>query len=199
MVLKQILPRLARRLAASEKRQDMVLLANLLRLAPGKPQTEQLMKGFEEAFRGRAMTSLPEELITAIAASGGASLSVRLRQGDATAIHDALTVVADPKAKLEDRLLYTRILGEVRSAEGVPVLLNLVLSNGDIALRKAALASLSAYDSDDIPTRVLAELPQLPVEAPRCGICVTRQPARVDPDAHRPTSGREGQYDPGAQ
>jgi putative heme-binding domain-containing protein len=122
------------------------------------------MKGFEEAFRGRAMSNLPEELITAIAASGGASLSVRLRQGDPVAIHDAVAIVADPKAKLEDRLLYTRIFGEVRSTDAVPMLLKLVPSEGDIAMRKAAMVSLGAYDNGDIPTRVLDELPKLPAE-----------------------------------
>ena len=164
LVTEQILPRLARRFAVGGKRQELLLVAELLRFAPTPRHAAQLMKGFEEAYRGRAMTGLPDELLAAMASSGGASLSLRLRQGDAVAIHDALAIVASAKAKLDDRLLYTRTFGEVRSAAVVPVLLKIAGGETNAELRKAAFASLSGYDNDVIAVNVLEALPKLPVE-----------------------------------
>ncbi|MDP1592176.1 MAG: hypothetical protein Q8M07_30730 [Prosthecobacter sp.] len=165
LVMQQVLPRVVRRFAVDGKRQELLLVAQLLKLAPGKEQATQLLKGFEEAFRGRAMTGLPEELITAMASSGGASLAIRLRQGDASAVREALAIVADAKAKPEDRLLYARSFGELRSAEAVPVLLKAATTDRSVELRKAAFASLSAYDQDSIPTGTLDALPKLPEDA----------------------------------
>ena len=164
LVREQILPRLARRFAVDGKRQELLLVAELLRLAPTLQQAAQVMKGFEEAYRGRTMTGLPEELVSAIAASGGASLAIRLRQRDATAAREALATVSDPKAKAEDRLLYIRTFGEVRNAGAVPVLLDLATGEAGVELRKAAFASLSAYDDDMIATVALKALPALSSE-----------------------------------
>jgi putative heme-binding domain-containing protein len=122
------------------------------------------MKGFEEAYRGRTMTALPEELITAMAETGGASLGIRLRQGDTSAVTEALALVADPKAALDDRLRYARSFGEVRKPEAVPVLLQVATGEGDAALRKAAFASLGAYDDSAIAPATIAALPKLPDE-----------------------------------
>jgi len=78
-----------------------------------------------------------------------------MRQGERSAIRDAVAIIRDGKAKLEDRLLYTRILGELRPAEALPALLELALSNGDAGLRKAALAALGSWDDDEVPARIL--------------------------------------------
>ncbi|MFO1438511.1 MAG: PVC-type heme-binding CxxCH protein [Verrucomicrobiaceae bacterium] len=162
VVMQQVLPRLVRRFAVEGKRQDLLLIAHLLKLAPGKEQAALLLKGFEEAYRGRTMIGLPDELIKAMAASGGASLSIRLRQGDAAAVSEALAIIGNPKAAPEDRLLYTRSFGEVLHADAVPVLLKVVAAKGSDELRKAALAALAAYDREDIATGALAALPALP-------------------------------------
>ncbi len=162
LVKEHILPRIARRFSVEGKRQDLLLLAKLLRLAPGPEQAGQLLKGFEEAYRGRTMTALPEELLAAMSESGGASLGIRLRQGDPSAVTEALALVADAKAPLDERLRYARSFGEVKRAEAVPVLLKLATSEGEADLRRAAFASLGAYDSADIAGATLAALPSLP-------------------------------------
>ncbi len=162
LVKEHILPRIARRFSVEGKRQDLLLLAKLLRLAPGPEQAGQLLKGFEEAYRGRTMTALPEELLAAMSESGGASLGIRLRQGDPAAVTEALALVADAKAPLDERLRYARSFGEVKREEAVPVLLKLATSDGETDLRRAAFASLGAYDSADIATATLAALPGLP-------------------------------------
>lgn len=165
LVMQHVLPRVVRRLAADGKRQELLLIAQLLKLAPGKEQATQLLKGFEEAYRGRAMTGLPEELVAAMASSGGASLAIRLRQGDAAAVKEALAIVGNPKAKLEDRLLYARSFGEIRNPDAVPVLLKAATTDRNVELRKAAFASLAAYGDDSIATETLAALPALPEDS----------------------------------
>lgn len=164
LVTEHIVPRVARRFSVEGKRQDLLLVAQLLRLAPGSGQAAQVMKGFEEAYRGRTMTALPEELITAMAESGGASLGIRLRQGDPSAVTEALALVADAKAPLDERLRYARSFSEVRKTEAVSVLLKVAASQGDAALRKAAFASLGAYDDAAIATATLESLPTLPAD-----------------------------------
>lgn len=165
LVTQQVLPRVVRRFAVEGKRQELLLIAQLLKLAPGKEQAAQLLKGFEEAYRGRAMTGLPDELVSAMAASGGASLAIRLRQGDAAAVKEALAIVADVKAKPDDRLLYARSFGELKNNDAVPVLLKAATADRNVELRKAAFASLAAYDQDSIASDTLASLPKLPEAA----------------------------------
>jgi putative heme-binding domain-containing protein len=164
MVFEHILPRLARRFAVEGRRPDLLRCAELFRAAPSSKHAAQLMKGFEEGFRGRAMTGLPEELVAAITASGRAPLIFRVKQGDAAAVAEALQVAQDPKAKLEDRLLYTRVFSEVRHDRAVPVLLALAAEDKSATLRKAALGTLSVYDEAAIGPQVLGMLAQLPAE-----------------------------------
>jgi putative heme-binding domain-containing protein len=162
LVMQQVLPRVVRRLAVDGKHQDLLRVAQLLRQAPGKSEAALLLQGFEEAYRGRSMTGLPDELVSAIVASGGASLSLRLRQGEAAAVREALAIVADPKAKPADRERYARQFGELRHAEAIPVLLKIATEAPSAPLRQAAFAALGSYDSDDISLATLAALPKLP-------------------------------------
>ena len=162
LVQEHILPRLMRRFAVEGRRQDLIVCAKLLRAASSPGQSAQLMKGFEEAYRGRAMTGLPDELLTALASTGNAPLVLRVRQREAAAVDEALAQIQDAKAKLEDRLLYTRTLGEVREPKAMKPLLSLATSEHPAALRKAALVALTAYEDQGIGTSVAAELPKLP-------------------------------------
>lgn len=164
VVKEHLLPRIARRFSVEGKRHDLVQLAKLLQLAPGPEQAGKLLSGFEEAYRGRTMAALPEELIAAIAESGGASLGIRLRQGEEAALKEALALVADAKAPLDERLRYTRSFGEIKHAAAVPVLLKIASGENDTDLRRAAFASLGAYDDAAIAEATLTNLPKLPEE-----------------------------------
>jgi putative membrane-bound dehydrogenase-like protein len=161
IVAQEVLPRLARRLAVEGKRQELLALAQLFRAAPSPRHASLLLPGVEEAFRGRAVTGLPEELVAAIAATGRAPLVFRLKQGDAAAVSEALKILQDPKAKPGDRLLYARTFGEVNPAGALPVLLSVASSAGADALRKAALASLSSYNDPSVGAQVAALVPGL--------------------------------------
>lgn len=177
IVMQQVLPRVVRRLAIDSKHQDLLRVARLLRMAPGQAQAAQLLTGFEEAFRGRALARLPDELVSAIVESGGASLSLRLRQSEPAAIKEALVIVADPAADLDERRRFVRQLGELRLAEAIGVLLNIALEPGDTELRQAAFAALGAFDDESIASRTLEALPELPEElrAAACTLLGSRQ------------------------
>ena len=164
LVREHLLPRLMRRFAVEGRRQDLLVCARLLRAAPSTNHTAQLMKGFEEAYRGRAMSGLPDELLSALAATGHAPLVMRVRQGDAAAVDEALAHIRNAKSKLEDRQLYIRTLGEVRAIEAVKPLLAVALGEQPVALRKAAFAALTAFDDSAIATDTLAALPKLSSE-----------------------------------
>jgi putative heme-binding domain-containing protein len=146
LVRDHLLPRLMRRFATEGRRADLLVCAQLLRLAPTPAQSVPLMKGFEEAYRGRELAGLPDELLQAMAASGKAPLILRLRQGDAAAIKESLAIVANPKADVTERLNQIRVFGEVRQSAAQSVLLKLASSSEAAALRKAALISLMSYD-----------------------------------------------------
>ena len=172
LVQEHILPRLMRRFAVEGRRQDLLVCASLLRAAPSTNHTARLMKGFEEAYRGRAMSGLPDELLSALAATGNAPLVLRVRQREAAAVDEAIAQVQNAKARQEDRLLYIRTLGEVREPKAVKPLL--ALANGDqpAALRKAALSALTAYEDDVIATNVLAALPKFPADVRPSGLAL---------------------------
>jgi putative membrane-bound dehydrogenase-like protein len=155
VVFEYILPRLARRYAVEGKRTDLLLCAELFRLAPSAKHAAQLMKGFEDGFRGRAMSGLPDELVAAITKSGQTPLLFRLKKGDAAAVNEALNTMNDPKVKPDERLLLVRAFGEVRQPSAVPSLLTIASGSATSSLRKAALSSLTTYDDESIGAQVV--------------------------------------------
>lgn len=162
VTLEHILPRLARRYAIEGKNADLQLCAGLFRLAPSPKHSMQLMKGFEDAFRGRAMNALPDELVAAITKSGQAPLVFRLKQGDESAIAEGLQQLVDAKTKTDDRLLLVRTFGETRHPKAMPALWSVASNSAPNALRKAAFIALSAYDDESIGEKATALLPALP-------------------------------------
>jgi putative heme-binding domain-containing protein len=162
---KHILPRLMRRFAATESRADLLVCAKLLDNAPSAEHRRQLMSGFEEAFKGRALPPLPEPLLDALSRTGLASAHLRVRLREPQAVADALKVAADANAKPEERLLCVRLFGEVKLPESVPALLQIATGEKQAELRKAALAALLLYDNPSIGEKVAATYSTLPFEA----------------------------------
>ncbi len=114
MVEKVILERVMRRYAQAGSQKDLLTCARLLRLAPTDEGAKRLLAGFEQAYTGRPLVNLPGELIAALAARGGGSLALRVRQGQPEALAEALKVVANPRAGKAQRLQLIPILGEIR-------------------------------------------------------------------------------------
>ncbi|MBI4626891.1 MAG: c-type cytochrome [Verrucomicrobia bacterium] len=160
LVQQHLLPRLMRRFALEGRRQDLIVCAQLLRMAPTPQHTVFLMKGFEEAYRGRELVDLPDELSEAMAASGQTPLILRVRQGDAAAVKEAMATVRNKQAPLEERLLYTRAFGEVRRDFAVPALFAVAAGPEPPTLRRTAVVSLMHFDQAEIGPWAAALLPK---------------------------------------
>jgi putative heme-binding domain-containing protein len=170
LVQNTILERLMRRYAATGRRQDLLVCARLLALAPGRASASKLMAGLETALKGQPLTVLPPELIEAIDRSGGESLPLSLRRGQPDAVRQALQVIADAKADRSQRIEYIHILGEVRQPEARPVLLSLVRPKEDPLVVKAALNALQPFDDAVIAQTVTSELPTLSPDLQTAGV-----------------------------
>src|ERR1051325_10863762 len=121
-----IIERIMRRFASSGQRRDLLVCAQLLKSSPGPKETKQLMAGFEVAFKGRSLSTIPSELAEAMAASGGESISLGIRRTDAEAIEQGLKIAADRAANADLRTTYLQTLAEVKNPRVLPLLLNLV-------------------------------------------------------------------------
>ena len=157
LVQKEILPRLMRRFASTGQRADLAICATLLKASPNAEATKALMQGFEEAFQGRSLSNVPPDLVAALSASGGGSLSLKVRQGDAAAIDEALKIIADEKASAGKRAEYASLFGEVKQPKAVPILLETLSRTADDGLKASILTSLQAYSDTSIATAVLAQ------------------------------------------
>jgi putative heme-binding domain-containing protein len=123
------------------------------------------MAGFELAFKGRSLAQIPDELAEAIARTGGESVVLGLRRGDAAAVDEALKVIADPSQSIERRLRYIEILGEVRQPRSQPLLLGLIANDRDHSLQKAALTALQQSTDNVVATGVLDHFQALDPDA----------------------------------
>jgi putative membrane-bound dehydrogenase-like protein len=154
MVEQHLLDRVMRRFAAAGSRKDLLTCAKLLQLSPSREHSVKLMGGFEEAFKGRALTGLPDELVTAMARHNVGSEAFKLRSGDTDALARALKLITDPAADKKRRQEFIEVLGEVRPREALNALLSMADNDREPQLRKAALAALSGYDDPRIATMV---------------------------------------------
>jgi putative heme-binding domain-containing protein len=159
-----LVPRLMRRFAASGTRQELSACATLLARAPTDDDRAALMTGFEEAFKGRLIPTLPDDLLKALAQSGRLTLLLRVRQGEAEAIATTLEQVRDAKTEHALRLAAIRVFGEVKHAAAAQALLEVVRSPGDPILRTAACASLSLYEDPSLGPAITQAWPALPTE-----------------------------------
>jgi len=163
--------RMMRRFAQAGTRKDLLTCAELLKLAPTADDAKRLLVGFEEAYTGRSLSSLPDELVAALAATGQASLALRLRQQEPAAVAEALARLSNSSADLAERRELARMFGEVPTADAVAPLLALAKAD-DAELRKAAIGALQRYDTEAIPRALLEVLPRLPADTQSMALSV---------------------------
>ncbi len=101
----------------------------------------------------------------AIAASGGGSTALKLRQGELPRCRRHRKQLLIRKAKKEDRLQFLEIFGEVRRSEFIPALLTVVGTEKDADLVSAALTSLQAFDDLRVGQEVVRHFGAIPAEA----------------------------------
>jgi putative membrane-bound dehydrogenase-like protein len=164
IVEQTILSRLMKRFAMSGTQKDYQACVELFRLAPEKKQRQILLQGFEEAFKGRSIAGLPDDLVTEIAKLGGGSTAFGVRQGKSDAINKALALIQDPKTPLRDRVELIEILGESKQPRCVSPLLRLLSAAEPAAIHKAALGALQSYKDDKIGAVVVKLLPRMNAE-----------------------------------
>ncbi len=155
VVATHILPRLMRRFAATGQRKDLLVCARLLSMAPDKEASARLMQGFEEAFQGRALGGIPDELAKALEETGGGSQILALRRKQPQAVEKGLALIADPKVNVLERMQYIQAFSEIREPRAVPVLLKLLEESHDDKLRMAVLTALAPYDDPAIAPAVI--------------------------------------------
>ena len=161
IVEQTILPRLMKRFAMAGAQKDYQACVELFRLAPEKKHGQILLKGFEEAFKGRSIAGLPNELLTEIARLGGGSIAFGVRQGKTEAIDQALALIQNPKTPLAERLELIDILGESKQPGCVVPLLGLLTAQEPEAIHKTALGALQSYKDDKIGAEVVRLLPAM--------------------------------------
>ena len=168
LVRSHLTERLMRRFAAAGTRQDLLICARLLSLAPTAEDKQVLLKGFDLAFKGRPLPPLPEELAMALTESGLASPILRLRQGDPAAMADALKLAANPEGEAIKRIEVISALGEIHRAEVVPVMLALLAAPDpkpeSLPILKAAIGALSQYEDPTIAQSLVGNWKQLSAE-----------------------------------
>lgn len=156
-----ILSRLMKRFAMAGSQKDYETCVELFRLAPEKKHGLILLKGFEEAFKGRSITGLPNELVAEIAKLGGGSVAFGVRQGKADAVNKALGIIQNLKAALAERVELIEILGESKEPRSLPVMLSLLSAKESPTLHKTTLGALQSYKDDKIGSEVVKLLPTM--------------------------------------
>ena len=155
-----VLPRLMRRCAVQGRRQDLLDAAGLMERAPDAESVSALMVGFEEAFRGRDASALPEELVQALARRGKASLSLRLRQRDPVALPEALDRLKTSAASVPEKVDWVKTLVEIRAPGLRSVLVGLLKdAAAPVPIRQAALSGLGIEEDPVLASVALGILP----------------------------------------
>lgn len=165
IVQETVLSRLMQRFAMEGTRADLSRCARLLAASPDAKSTNQLMAGFEKAFQGRPLPTLPAELIEQIVRTGGGSLSLRVRQRQPAAIQQALELLATGKGDVAQRVELIRVCGEL-GMEGLPeVLFGIIRNPADTTeIRQEAFAALQGFDDASIPIAILERYEGLTAE-----------------------------------
>jgi putative heme-binding domain-containing protein len=164
LVEQHLLSRVMRRFAATGRREDLFTCAKLFELSTGATSTARLTQGFEEAFQGRPLAGLPEELLNAMEKAGGESLLIGARRGRPAAVEKALSLVAAPDSNLSKRLQFIQVFGETHQPTAVPVLLSIVRDARQTELRRAALGALQVYATPEIAEEMITLFPTAPGE-----------------------------------
>lgn len=162
LVADAITERLMKRYALAGTRGDLLSAAALLNAAPDKQSISHLLKGFEEAFQGRSLAGIPDELVNALAESGGGSLALRFRQAHPDAVAEAVKTIQDITAKPEIRSQLIEICGQIHTDDLLPVLQDIVKQEQNASVLATTFTALQNYDAADIAVDVTARFAMLP-------------------------------------
>ena len=202
LVQEFLLHRLMQRFALAGSREDLLHCARLLENAPSDDDAQRLLSGLEDAFRGRSLANVPDDLTLQITRWGGGSLALRVRQRQSPAVEEALRTISDPQGDPQQRLQLIKLCGELALPGGDQALLRALGTEsggrpagpsdaspaaaeaGQVAepaeamreIRLAAITALRNYPSDEIAQAIVARYPawSRPEQLVAQGVLVSR-------------------------
>jgi len=154
-----ILSRLVRRCVVLGSTDSFALCEMLLRKAPDDDCRRRMMRGLDEGLADRPANPLPSSLAEVLTSmrelSPLAALKQRLRQGEPEAVPEAFALIRDPQVSVLDRTAIIELLGAAKLAGSVPPLIA-SLQDSSVAVRRAALQSLSRFEEPEIGEAICA-------------------------------------------
>lgn len=132
----------------------------LVEKAASKSMVKAYIKGLQQGLEGNEHYKISPELLNALRPHRSdfreQLLSLAVRSGDNVALQEVLTIIEDNKAKLSDRISYTKLMGDITRPQSIPVLTRLLISGAtpDTILH-LALQTLPRYDDPEIGRQVL--------------------------------------------
>ena len=165
----QIVPKVMRRLVATGQPDDLKLCVEFVAKLTDAASREKALDGLVVALAGQTVNA-PE---------GWAALQAEIAKGadprlvplanklavsfrDPAAIRRALAAAKDIKLPTDARAEAVRQLASLKSAESVPLLLDLLRQDAAGAVRAEAARALAAFDDKAIPVALLAAWKALP-------------------------------------
>lgn len=156
--------RLLQRYALQGGNANYQACVRLMTLSPAEQHTQHLFANLQQSLRGVDINVLPSDLIETIRLNqikfGEGALALLLRQNDDKAIRAAIKGIADNNSNAFERLSYSKILGEIKHPDAVPVLMKLAIDGREpIGLRLVAMRALGQYGTDEIGEKLVAHYP----------------------------------------
>ncbi|MCA9247240.1 MAG: c-type cytochrome, partial [Planctomycetales bacterium] len=149
LVRQHLLDRLMRRYAQAGGRLDLIACAEMLEHAPDEAAANILLTGFEQAFAGRSLAALPEQLVAAMGKWGGGSLALRVRRGDEAAVREAVDIIFDKKAKPTERIKLIELFGQIRPPQSADLIADVAADATQPEVARAAISALGGYGDRD--------------------------------------------------
>lgn len=169
MIAKEIMPRLAQRYAAEGTSETLSIVGDLLEKSPNATERSRLLSAVMEAFKGRKIENMPENLRRAISQAGSKSdlgaIGARLRLGAGTQddFASAIQLVLTEEVKLKpQRIEMLKALGDSGSRDSVEPLLKVARSSQWHSVRRTALQALQNYDEPSIGRTIVSAYDELP-------------------------------------
>ncbi len=172
LVREAILPRTIRRLSASPDPKHLEHALSFLTTLKSAPAVAAGMDGLLEALRGRRLEAPPAwagllkhvqtlpdrrqvfQRMYRVGAHFGDPVTAGIMRG----------LAEDDRADLATRVEAVQALALARRPESVQPLLRLAVSPAPAELRREVLRALAAFESDDIPSALLAQWAKLPAD-----------------------------------
>lgn len=161
-----IAERLARRYAAEGSDVDFSVCARLLESAPGRSETEIILKGMELGMVGRKFDQMPASLVRWFQEAwvqGQFNLRLTrlgLRFGNKAVRDLAIRWIQEEQGAEAERVELIEVLGQTAGEECVPALLGAFRESGSAKIRGAALSALQRFRAPSVADALIEAYPR---------------------------------------